>query len=298
MKKFTTLLLVLMMLTLTACSGSDSNMADSSNTGNNKNNNNEQESSTEKEIISKEGDVLVDNEYCKITYMGLYTERSNLFGKFSIENKTDIKIAVDFQYGSVNGLICNWNQSIKVDPNSSEEIARVIADDYVLAKAGMKAEDISVVDFVLEVWSSDPVTYYHQESHTLYPVGSNSTTHYERTSTDTDIVLIDNDVCKITYLGYEKEVDDPLYFNLYIENKTDKELRLAFPASRVDGKLKAVTHNYPTLTGGTSMYYSPSWWSLEEYSMDDINTVELAIEAYVDQKYATPAMDEVVTVTP
>lgn len=286
-----------MMLTLTACSGSNSNKADSTNTGNSENNK-EPESSTEKEITSKEGDILVDNEYCKITYMGLYTERSNLFGKFTIENKTDMKIAVDFQYGSVNGLMCDWNQSIKVDANGSEEIDRVIADDYVLAKAGMKAEDITTVDFVLEVWSSDPVTYYHQESHTLYPVGSNSATHYERTPAATDIVLIDNDTCKITYLGYEKEVDDPLYFNLYIENKTDKELRLAFPASRVDGKLKAVTHKYPTLTGGASMYYSPSWWSLEEYSMDDINTIELAIEAYLDQKYAKPVMDEVVTVTP
>ncbi len=303
MKKITTLLLVLMMLALTACSGSNSDNGNSSNTGNNNNsnnesNNNEQESSTEAEIISKEGDVLVDNEYCKVTYMGLNEENSNLVGKFNIENKTDTNFQFSFEYGSVDGLMSNFNQTTSVDANSSKEYPGIFCDDYVMGLAGITKDDITKVDFKMVIWTSKPMTYYHDDFHTLYLTGSNSVKTYQYTPADTDVVVLDNEYCKITYRSYDKEDGKPLDLNVYIENKTDTELRLNWHKSYVDGAYKSITTSYTTLAAGTSMYESLTWYSLEEYSMDDIGTIEIMVKAYSDENYATAVIDETISITP
>lgn len=110
-------------------------------------------------------------------------------------------------------------------------------------------------------------------------------------------MLLDNDVCTISFLWGEKE-DSAYYVYLYIENKTEKTLSFDFEKSKVNGISTSVTSSIPQVTAGNAMYYAPSWWSLEEDGITEVETIELPIISYFIDNYMESAVEETFTITP
>lgn len=62
----------------------------------------------------------------------------------------------------------------------------------------------------------------------VYPKGEENATEPKHETQPTDLVLTDNDACTLMICGFDPDGLDGYTAKAYIENKTDKEIMLAF----------------------------------------------------------------------
>lgn len=262
--------------------------------------NTDEEISAIDENVNESEEVLVDNEYCKIIFNGFeIREDGDVRMKLSAQNKTDMAIIVGFADASINGIMMDLIEERDIEPNETIEINTVLAYGISMEKAGIETEDISLIDFVITMWDKEETKRIYEEKHLMYPLGKAEAKKelYELSGTDT--VLIDNDICKVVYLNNEVDEHGFYYLNLYIENKTDMDIRFEFASGKVNDTKYTPTHSWPDVNAGTGIYYAPSWCSLEEkgISASDIENIEMQIKGYDRASYGV-IMDETVTVNP
>lgn len=94
-------------------------------------------------------------------------------------------------------------------------------------------QDINTVSFYLDVYNEldydvIPRHDFVDDDFVVYPKGEENATEPKHETQPTDLVLADNDACTLMICGFDPDGLDGYTAKAYIENKTDKEIMLAF----------------------------------------------------------------------
>lgn len=168
------------------------------------------------EVVFEE-QILVDNENCTVKITGI--EEDAIWGytlKAYLENKTDLELMYAMDKVSVNGFMCDpfWASSVTAQMKANEEIS--------FSKDSLKKNGIAYptdITFTLRVydnndWSADALV---EQEFTVYPMGEEAVQPYEREDQPDDIVLVDNENCRMIVTGFEKDDIWGYTMNVYLE---------------------------------------------------------------------------------
>lgn len=176
--------------------------------------------------------TLVDNEECTIILQSVgYDDDYGYYCKIYFKNKTsDKKLNNWFGSCTLNGVGASLSFP-SVEPGQEEtEVCR-------WKSAGLKIyninpQDINTVSFYLNVYNElDDAVPRHDlvdDDFVIYPKGEENATEPKHEVQPTDLVLADNDACTLMICGFDSDGLDGYTAKAYIENKTDKEIMLAF----------------------------------------------------------------------
>lgn len=177
--------------------------------------------------------TLVDNEECTIILQSVgYDDDYGYYWKLYFKNKTsDKKLGYSFGDCTLNGVGASlWLTS--VEPGQEE------TEIHHWESSGLKIyninpQDINTVSFYLDVYNEldydvIPRHDFVDDDFVVYPKGEENATEPKHETQPTDLVLADNDACTLMICGFDPDGLDGYTAKAYIENKTDKEIMLAF----------------------------------------------------------------------
>ena len=223
MKKITALLLALILaLSMTACggdAGSSENEADSG--------------APQEEVQAENGKadktVIVDHEDFRITFTGVEPDYLGYYCiDLLLENKTDQQLSFGAVDTSVNGLQVVGSLSSTLQSGEKRDDRLMFEIDSAASdwKAyGLDLNTVTDVGVEFGVSNREYETVYYGLSH-IYPMGESQAITYERAADEQDVVLMDNEYAKITYIGEEDDSIWGYMVHLYVENKTDHVITL------------------------------------------------------------------------
>lgn len=243
-------------------------------------------------------EVLVDHEDCQVVYGGLEYTEDDVRMALSVQNKRHEKTIITIENIALDGVMSGMSEECTLEEGQTEDLVCFIGYDYETVSCGLENKDISMIEFSIRLRDAETYEVFYEDTHVLYPLGEDAAQKKEYVPADTDVVLLDNDVCTISFLRGEEE-DGAYYVYLYIENKTDEMLGFEFKKSMVNGISTSVTDSMPQVTAGNAMYYAPSLWCLEEDGITgDIETIEMPVVAYSFNDFSEPAVEETFAITP
>ena len=306
MKRFLTLLFsVLMCFSVLAACGDDTDNKSTENgtTASQSITEDNQEAhitATEAVTVTPTEEVVVDNEICKIVIKGI--EKDDIWGntlKLYIENKTtDTDISVSSDYIAINGVEATAFLYTDVSRGKVANEDIIFFDDFDETVIG-DFSDIEIAFSVCETddYLSDPLV---EIVYNYYPLGKDNAKKYTRSSTSTDTVLVDNSDLTVIVIGYE---EDPLFgyvANLYLVNKTDKQLM--FTAEDVSVNSIMIDPFYahevnPGKVAFSKMCFYES--DFEENGIKDVEEIEFSLRAYdFDDLFADDILNQKFTLKP
>ncbi len=313
MKKLLALLLaILLALALVACGTTDADDDDDDDKSKDKieqkDDDEEDEEDEEKEDKKDKKDkikfeeiVVVDNDECVIKITKL--DPDNDWGytiKAYLENKSD---SVTYSYNIYTASINN----VEVDPYFYAEIEpgkkaneEITFDETYLAENGIeKYTDIELTFHVsdAENWDAENVA---EETVHIYPYGEDKAETFVRETQDTDTVVVDNDDVTFIVTGYDPDGDWGYTVNIYLVNKTDKEIMIGTDNVSVNGFMLDPFFGKSIAPGKT--LFDKMYWSNEDLEDNDIDEVteiefELTVSDYNDWS-AEDIYNQVVVLNP
>ncbi len=305
MKRIATLLLmVALLVSLAACGGAPTN--DDGGTNNADQNISSQEETTkiqdnqESEISFTEM-VAIDNEECTIKITGI--DADNMWGytiNALLENKSAEKIYMfSVDSAAINGVKCDpfFASEVAAGKKSNEEISFSVDD----------LEDNGITDFTdieltfrvydSEDWLADAVA---KETVHIYPYGEDKAVKFVRESQPSDNVIIDNEYVTVIVTGYEEDDIWGYTANLFLVNKTDKNVMFSVDDASVNGFMADPLYA-TTVSAGNCAFSSMSWadTTFEENGITEVETIEFKLRAYDDDDwFAEDFANETVTLNP
>lgn len=305
MKRIATLLLmVALLVSLAACGGAPTN--DDGGTNNADQNISSQEETTkiqdnqESEISFTEM-VAIDNEECTIKITGI--DADNMWGytiNALLENKSAEKIYMfSVDSAAINGVKCDpfFASEVAAGKKSNEEISFSVDD----------LEDNGITDFTdieltfrvydSEDWLADAVA---KETVHIYPYGEDKAVKFVRESQPSDNVIIDNEYVTVIVTGYEEDDIWGYTANLFLVNKTDKNVMFSVEDASVNGFMADPLYA-TTVSAGNCAFSSMSWadTTFEENGITEVETIEFKLRAYDDDDwFAEDFANETVTLNP
>lgn len=245
--------------------------------------------------------TVIDNEACTIKITGI--DPDNLWGytlKAHLENKSaDKTYMFSVEDAAVNGVCCSslFAQEVAAGKKANSDISLSVDE---LQKNGIK--DFTDIELSFRVydsndWTADAVA--HEAVH-IYPYGEEKATKYERAVKDTDNVIIDNAYVSVIVTGYEKDTLFGYAVNLFLVNKTDKNIMFCVDEASVNGYM--ADPFYAASVPGTKCCFSEMTWSsetLEKNGITDIEEIEILVRAYDnDNWFAEDLANQKVTLKP
>lgn len=270
-KKLISLLLaVLMLFSMTACTlvSTDSNSGNSGNSGNvgNSGNSGSQSAADFKET------TLIDNDTCtvKITSInekGLLGYTLNLY----LENKTDKELMFSLNNVSVNGFMCDPLFATIVAAGMKSNTSAYFLKTNLEANGITKITDITMF---IKVYDNNDILSGNlvYEEHTIYPLGEDAVEAYVRTPVSGETVLFENDSCTMIVTGYDPNHLMGYAVNVYLENKTDKDLMFAVNGAAVNGFM--CDPLFATVVAAGKRSNTQIIWYSSSLSQNGITTVE------------------------
>lgn len=303
MKKFAKrFLAVALALSLSACGTSSGSVAASSGNAASKPEENIAASTAENventsEIVFEECTVI-DNDECAVKITGI--DPDNMWGytvNIQIENKNQEKTYMfSAESAAINGVQVETLFAKDVAPGKKAN-GDITFTDTALQNNGV--DRYTVIELTFRVydsddWTAEPVAY---ETVSIYPYGENEAEYFVRTAQDSDVVLIDNDSVSVVALDYETDSIWGFTVNLYLENKTDKEVMFSVDDASVNGYMIDPFFAKSVLPGKCA-FTSVSWsdGSLEDNKITSVEEIEMRIRAYDANNWVgNDFADEVVT---
>ena len=271
MKKLIALLLTFaLLLALCACGSDEKNQdtkptnAPDSTTGP------AEEDTTERFDIGEM--IVADTEDCTIKITGL--ENDDLWGlalKVYIENKTaDSNLVVCIDTASINGIQSDpyFSTDVAAGKKANEEIS--FFTDQIDAAGVSEYTDIEVTfrAYDPEGLGDDLL----KETVHIYPYGEDKAVRFEREHQPEDHVIVDNDYLKVIVTGYEYDADWGYAMNLYLENKSEKNLMLTADEVSVNDYMLD-PYYAEALYAGKSAFSTVAWFG-DDLTNNDITEVE------------------------
>lgn len=302
-KQFTSLIAITLSLLLSACgSSSASDTVSNAQSSADVSSSSAAESAAEEEVPAFEEQTIVDNEYCTMILQSI--DESGMWGyswKVYLENKTDKNLMFGIDDCSVNGVMVDpfWAESVAAGKKSNETISW---SSSLFEENGISADNVTQVSFNLRVYDSDDWSAddFVDDTFTVYPMGEENATTVERTSQDSDIVLFDNDDCTMVVTGFDPDSVFGYSVNVYLVNKTDKNLMFSVGDASINGFMCApfwATSVAAGKTKSTSIDWSDS--TLAENGIESVEEIELPIRVYDEDSWSgDDVVNEAYTITP
>ncbi len=244
--------------------------------------------------------IAVDNEFCAVRITGI--EEDTLFGytiKVHLENKsTDTTYMFSVESAAING--------VKADPFFASEVAPgKKANEEILFTESFGGNDIGpYTDIALSLrvydsndWTADPVA---EETVHIYPLGENQVAIYQRASQATDTVIAENEAVTVIVTGYREDAIWGYSADLYLVNKTDREIMFSVDEASVNGYMAEPLY-VESVASGTCAFSSISWSdsTLEENGITEVKNIEFLLRAYDAEDWAADDFfNEVITLNP
>lgn len=311
MKRLAALLLAFTLLfSLAACggdvTGNNTNSSENNNSTNSSQNdstNNGQNSNKDdkKNEISFIEIVAVDNDECTIKITDI--DPDNLWGytlKVQLENKsTDKTYMYSVESASINGVQC--------DPFFATEVAAGKKSNNEISFSDSDLEDNGVGDYTdIELtfrvydsndWMADEVA---RETVHVYPYGEDKATIFVRETQANDNVIIDNDYVTVIVTGYEDDAIWGYTVNLFLLNKTDKDVMFSVDEASVNGYM-ADPFYATEVAAGKCAFSSMSWsdTTLEDNNITAVEEIEFKFRAYDSGNwFGDDFANEIITLNP
>ncbi|MFI3255447.1 MAG: hypothetical protein R3Y63_14100 [Eubacteriales bacterium] len=310
MKKFIALLLTSVLCTsMVACSSDSTTDVPSAQPteGENSSGTTTADSSSEtttdekQQEITFEEIVAVDNEECVINITGI--DPDNMWGyslNVNLENKSvDKTYMYTVKSASING--------VEADPLFATEVApekkankEINFNTSNLEEAGIhEFTDIEITFRVSDSndWMADDVGF---ETVNVYPSGQENATQFIREPQPDDTILLDNEYVTAIVTGYEVDSIWGYTANLFLVNKTDKNVMFSTDEVSVNGYM--VNPFFAnSVSAGKCSFASMSWSDtmLTENGISEIDEIEFQIRAYDSDDFMSEDFaKEIVTLTP
>ncbi len=244
--------------------------------------------------------TVVDNEKCSVVITEI--DPDGFWGytlKVHLENKTeDINYTYVVENATINGVQEEPLFFAEVAPGkkANEEISFSL-DESINDLIG----DYTDIELTFRVydgdWNTDDAA---NETVHVYPYGEDKATKYVRASLDTDNVLVDNEYATVIVTGYDENSFWGYDVNLFIENKSDKNLMVSVDNASINGIMADPFYAVAVLPGKCT-FSSISWFSntLEENDITDVETIEFELKIYdCDNLLEDYITDDVVKLNP
>lgn len=301
MKRLASLLLALMLIFSLAACGGETTPDTNDGTNPSQSENNNEESKTDENELSFTEVVAVDNAECLIKITEI--DPDNMWGftlKAQLENKSaDKTYMFSVESASINGVQCN--------PLFAAEVAAGKKSNEGISFSGDELEENGVGDYTdIELtfrvydsndWVADAVA---EETIHIYPYGEDKAVQFVREAQSSDNVIIDNEYVTVIVTGYE---DDEIWgytVNLFLLNKTDKNVMFSVDEASVNGFM-ADPFYATSVSAGKCAFSSMAWsdTTLEENSITEIEEIEFNFRAYnEDDWFGDDFANETITLNP
>ncbi|MBR3973566.1 MAG: hypothetical protein IKJ99_06410 [Oscillospiraceae bacterium] len=179
--------------------------------------------------------ILVDNENCSFKITSI--EKDHLLGytlKATLENKTDLELMFTLDGVSVNSFMCDpfWAVTVTPGMKAKEEIS---FSDSDFDRNGIS--EVTDITFTLRIydnndWMADSLV---EEDFTIYPLGEEEVNPFIREPQEGELVLFEDENCAIIVTGFDPDNIWGYTVNVYLENKTDKNLMFSLDGAAVNG---------------------------------------------------------------
>lgn len=308
MKKLMPLLLSLaLLLSLTACGSNetlsvpDTPSAASQNDGNSENSASQGNSDEATNQITFEGFVAVDNEECVITMKEI--DPDNMWGftlKAELENKSTEKTYMfSVESAAING--------VEFDPLFASEVApekkaneNIVFPDHSLQ--GNDIGDYTDIELTFRVydsndWLSEAAA---RETVHVYPYGEDKATAFVREIQSSDHVIVENESVTVVVTGYENDAIWGYTVNLFLLNKTDKNVMFSVDEASVNGYM-ADPFFAASVSAGKCAFGSMSWANsiLQENGITEVEEIEFLLKAYDSDNWSGDDFaNETITLNP
>lgn len=245
--------------------------------------------------------TVVDNEYCSIKITEI--DPDNMWGytlKANLENKSSDKTYMFSVTGAaINGVQCDplFATEVAAEKKSNNEIT--FADSTLKDNGISEFTDIQLSFRVYDSndWAADNVA---EETVHVYPYGEENATTFVREPESTDNVIIDNEYVTVTVTGYRHDDIWGYTVDLFLVNKTDKEVMFSTDEVSVNGYM--ADPFYATTVLPEKCAFSSISWSdstLEENDITEIEEIEFLFKAYDSENVLSDGFaNETITLTP
>ena len=244
--------------------------------------------------------VIVDDENCTVKITGI--DANNMWGytlKVFLENKTDLNLMYSVDKVSVNGYMCDpfWAATVNAGMKANEEIS-FTADAF--EKNGIT--DVTDITFNLRVyndddWAADALV---DDMYVIYPLGEEAVREYPREAQPNDEVLFDTEDCTMIVTGYNPDGLWGYTMNVFLVNKTDKNLMFSVNEASVNGFMCDPFWAHEVAAG--KMSYAEISWQEADFEANGITEVEsLTLPIQVqdnDDWMVDPLVDETFEINP
>lgn len=312
MKRFVALVLAMVLAFMfVACdvdvmstNGSDASESNSTNLSQNEKTDDTQndinDDGKKENEINFEEFVAVDNDECTIKITKI--EPDNFWGytlKVQLENKSaDKTYMFSVESASINGVQC--------DPFFATEVAAGKKVNHEINFSDSDLEDNGVGEYTdIELtfrvydsndWMADPVAV---ETVHVYPYGEENAVKFVREMQESDQVILDNDYVTVIVTGYDENALWGYTVNLFLLNKTDKNIMISVDEASVNGFMADPFYAIEMMAGKCA-FSSMSWsdTTLEENDISAVEEIEFKIRAYDSENWYDDYANEAVTLNP
>lgn len=260
-----------------------------------------EQTSDDNKTLAFEGITVVDNDECLIQITEI--DPDNMWGytlKANLENKSTEKtymFSVTTAY--INGVKCEPLFASEVAPGkkANDEISFTTP---TLEKNGLS--NFTDIELSFRVYDSDDWTASNvaEETVHIYPYGEENTEAFVRHPQSGDEILVDNEYASIVVTGYE---EDPIWgytVNLFLLNKSDKDIMVSVGDASVNGYMADPLYA-ESVSAGKCAFSSMSWskTTLEENGITAVEEIEFTLRVYDNDNWmAGDFVNEVILLNP
>lgn len=245
--------------------------------------------------------VAIDNEECSIKITAI--DHDNFWGytlKALLENKSEDKTYMfSVSDASVNGVQSDpfFAAEVTAGKKANEEIS--FSTDELEKNGVGEFTDIELTFRIYdsEDWFADDVA---KETIHIYPYGEDKAVKFVREAQASDNVIIDNEYVTVIVTGYENDDIWGYSVQLFLLNKTDKNIMFSIDNASVNGFM-ADPFYACSVSAGNCAFSSASWsdTTLEENGITEIEELEFVFRAYDDDDwFADDFANETITLNP
>jgi len=233
--------------------------------------------------ITLKNEVVLDNELFSITAKSIDEDSEYVYAVYLlIENKSpDKTYTFGIQKGEVNGVEVDPYTIIFINPGKKANITVFIEN---LKEYGIEEyTDIELIVNVTEGKYTYDEPYTMSESIHIYPYGKENAGKFVYEAKAGDQVLVDNEYVTVIYTGDNKENELGYSINLYIVNKTDKDITVSGDDMSINGYMVGADFFKDVSAGKVSL--SNIQWYEETFKENDIdeskiNDIEFSLDIY------------------
>ncbi len=241
--------------------------------------------------------TLIDNDQITFTITSSsMSEISGLTWNVYMENKTESNLMFSLEKVSINDIMCEpyWAEVVSPGKNSTSQITWMPTN-----LERLEIDNATKVKFGLLVYDDDDYTAptVEQNTYTVYPHGEESASSTIRTAKDSDVILLDNDVCTVTFTSWDPESDWGPALHLYITNKTEEDIMFSTQNVSLNDTM-CDPYWASMISAGCSSDEALLWIAdtVEEKGIGEISTITLPFTAYPDADVMQTLVEETLIV--